>query len=125
MGRCVSFQESTPVVEPPPAPPDPDPAALRAQANDMAVLLQEIRDRIARAEGKGPEPVPRTPALPDPTKVAIVDEERCIICGICESSCPEHAITIEQTATIDPALCSGCGTCVEACPLEVISLAER
>jgi len=53
---------------------------------------------------------------------AIVDEQRCTGCGICEDGCPQEAITVEDVARVDAELCTECGVCVDECPNEAISL---
>lgn len=53
---------------------------------------------------------------------AIVDESKCVACGICADECPQDAIVIEDVAVVDAELCVECGICVEACPNGAISL---
>jgi len=55
---------------------------------------------------------------------AIVDEEKCTACGICEEGCPLQAITVDDVARVDPDLCVECGICVDECPNGAISLPE-
>jgi heterodisulfide reductase subunit A len=55
---------------------------------------------------------------------AVVDEERCSGCGICEPLCPYRAISYDgepRVAKINEAVCKGCGVCAAACPGGVIS----
>ncbi len=53
---------------------------------------------------------------------AIVDEDVCGGCGICEPVCPYGAISYKdrdegsRLAEVNSSLCIGCGTCVAACP---------
>lgn len=50
-----------------------------------------------------------------------VDQEKCIGCSVCISSCPENAISMENDkATINQDKCNFCGKCFSACPQEVI-----
>lgn len=54
---------------------------------------------------------------------AIVLEERCSGCRICNGLCPFNAISFhddEMVSEVNPALCQGCGTCVAACPAGAI-----
>lgn len=47
------------------------------------------------------------------------DVDLCILCGICQKTCPCHAIKVEKKERvwdIDPFLCIQCGSCVRACP---------
>jgi heterodisulfide reductase subunit A len=59
--------------------------------------------------------------------ISIVDQTRCIGCGLCEAVCPYNAIRVEETAqgniarTI-PASCRGCGVCGAACPQIAITM---
>jgi len=56
------------------------------------------------------------------SRVAVMDEEKCIQCGKCEEHCRFGAI---EKLVIDPILCEGCGVCAYVCPVEAIELRER
>jgi dihydroorotate dehydrogenase (NAD+) catalytic subunit len=60
----------------------------------------------------------RTTHLP-PT----LDEDLCTGCGLCETSCVYHAISVvEDTAELDQDLCQGCGLCVTRCPVDALEM---
>jgi anaerobic sulfite reductase subunit C len=47
----------------------------------------------------------------------VLSEESCSGCGLCEESCPNHAIEIESgLPKIEELKCLNCGRCIEACP---------
>jgi ferredoxin len=61
--------------------------------------------------------------------IAVLDEKRCLKCGICVEVCATYAILIshhcrsnKETVTINPKRCMGCGGCVAACPNKALSL---
>ena len=55
---------------------------------------------------------------------AVIDEDLCSGCRICNLLCPYSAISFDdekKVSTINEALCKGCGTCVAACPSGAIT----
>ncbi|HEX2980817.1 MAG TPA: 4Fe-4S dicluster domain-containing protein [Anaerolineaceae bacterium] len=54
-----------------------------------------------------------------------VDVERCSACENCVSACSFHAIEVDQTAMINETRCIGCGVCVPVCPSGALSLVRR
>lgn len=60
--------------------------------------------------------------------VSMVNEELCIGCGLCESSCSFGAIRLKKVigkgfrAENYSALCKGCGVCAAACPQRAIDM---
>lgn len=49
--------------------------------------------------------------------IAIIDESKCVGCGICVEKCPIEAVSlIDGIAHNDEYKCIGCGVCVHHCP---------
>ncbi|MFU0831899.1 MAG: (4Fe-4S)-binding protein [Oscillospiraceae bacterium] len=46
--------------------------------------------------------------------------DRCVACGVCKESCPEHAISEGEIYKINPSICLECGRCYEVCPHDAI-----
>ena len=65
----------------------------------------------------GDEPIRKRPVY---WRVAEVDEELCIACGICSTKCPFGAILMLNKAYIDPEVCEGCLACIDSCPVNAI-----
>jgi ferredoxin len=64
-----------------------------------------------------------SPMLISSGYVAKVDQEICLGCGECKSTCQFEAIAVPNgTAQVDESACMGCGICVEHCPNQALSL---
>ena len=57
--------------------------------------------------------------------VPAVDQGRCNLCGLCETSCGYRAISCSGGMVIDPGKCFGCGLCVTRCPRRALMLPGR
>lgn len=57
-----------------------------------------------------------------PSAVTFAVTLRCVGCGACLSTCPEHAIRpgADRPLVILRDRCSGCGECVEVCPVDAV-----
>ena len=55
-------------------------------------------------------------------QVALIDEEKCIECGLCQELCRFNAI---NDYTVDSISCEGCGFCFHICPVEAITMKEN
>jgi len=57
------------------------------------------------------------------SKLADIDKEKCIRCGLCIENCRFDAI--DDDFNIDQFLCEGCGVCGLVCPVSAISYTKR
>lgn len=71
-------------------------------------------------------------SLPNPADFAtsnyyaLINDDLCTGCGICETRCQMEAISLENNiASISIKRCIGCGNCVITCPSEAISLQKK
>ncbi|MBC7357806.1 MAG: electron transfer flavoprotein subunit alpha [Desulfacinum sp.] len=55
---------------------------------------------------------------------ALIDPQKCTVCGVCEDVCPVGAISVSETAAAVSDDCTLCGMCVDACEFGAISLPE-
>jgi MinD superfamily P-loop ATPase len=56
------------------------------------------------------------------SQTAVIDDERCTLCGVCEETCRFHAIAQLQ---VDPIACEGCGVCAFVCPENAIRMMDH
>ena len=53
------------------------------------------------------------------------DMEQCILCGMCERTCPANAITVDRAAktwSINRFRCVQCKSCTRACPKKCLTM---
>ncbi len=55
-------------------------------------------------------------------KKALIDEDKCTQCGLCQELCRFKAITDFK---VNPVSCEGCGFCFHVCPVEAITMNEN
>jgi heterodisulfide reductase subunit A len=108
--------------------PKLDPVATMTEGVFIAGCCEspkDIRDSVAQASAAAA----RILALISKGKVetlatiAVIDEEQCSGCRVCNMLCPYGAITFlekEKVSRINDAICKGCGACVAACPSSAI-----
>jgi MinD superfamily P-loop ATPase len=59
-------------------------------------------------------------------QVAIIDPDRCTLCGRCYEVCRFDAVVPgDDTYRVDPLTCEGCDSCVYQCPVEAIHSEEQ
>ena len=54
-------------------------------------------------------------------QVAVIDEEKCTECGLCQELCRFEAI---KDFEVDPMSCEGCGFCYQVCPVDAIAMED-
>src|SRR5665647_3071453 len=55
----------------------------------------------------------------------VVDNDKCIGCGICSKVCPSLAITlVNRKAVVNEKDCRGCGGCNQRCPVYAIEMVK-
>lgn len=119
--------------------PDDLSRATSMQAQDLSDQAKELTDKRNAIAGRigeigstrGSKAVPATELEQDSGQegkqrkmVAVIDQERCINCGLCVEVCPEQALGMDSRyeVVVDASKCTGCGICVNRCPIEAICL---
>ncbi len=58
----------------------------------------------------------------------VIEEDKCIFCGMCVRKCPSNAIKVTRNPKVwsfEKFRCILCGSCVEACPKKCLKLVPR
>ncbi len=57
----------------------------------------------------------------------VVNQDKCIKCGLCWLYCPEDTIDWleDKSVRINYDYCKGCGVCAEVCPVKVIDMVKE
>jgi phytoene dehydrogenase-like protein/NAD-dependent dihydropyrimidine dehydrogenase PreA subunit len=52
----------------------------------------------------------------------LIDEAKCIGCGLCECCCAYNAIEVDRKARVGNDKCTDCTVCVDYCPVDAIAM---
>jgi MinD superfamily P-loop ATPase len=55
-------------------------------------------------------------------QVAVIDQDKCTQCGLCQELCHFDAI---NDFKVDPVSCEGCGFCSRICPVDAITMKDN
>lgn len=58
------------------------------------------------------------------TELPVLDEEKCVKCGLCAVYCPEFCIQEDEQGFFRANLyyCKGCGICAYECPKQALTM---
>jgi len=81
--------------------------------------------KIPNLKFKKPKVFKGVPGILLREKPIVVDEYKCVRCGLCAKKCPMHAIKLDPYPVIDKNKCIRCFCCIEVCPHHALSLREK
>ncbi|MDJ1182124.1 NIL domain-containing protein [Roseofilum casamattae] len=99
---------------------------IRAQVapNQMGKLVLELSGDIDRLEDAIEWMRSQNIQVSQTTSEIVVDEERCVHCGLCTGVCPTQALSLKPdtfSLTFTRSRCIVCEQCIPTCPVQAIS----
>lgn len=87
--------------------------AIKAEVMSIREKLEQLTNEELKQVTGGTEGV----------RIAVINIDSCIQCGVCESACPLGAIRDDGGGyVVYSNNCSGCTMCVDSCPGNAISI---
>ncbi len=82
--------------------------------------------RLAQLTGQPVQPLSSSHGVEAPLSVAVIDENWCIGCTLCQPVCPTDAIVGSHKLmhTVIESACTGCQLCLPVCPVDCIEMVE-
>lgn len=82
--------------------------------------------RLARLTGQPEQPLNASHGVEAPLSLAVIDENWCIGCTLCQPVCPTDAIVGSHKLmhTVIESACTGCQLCLPVCPVDCIEMVE-
>ncbi len=102
-------------------------AAGHAEINQCPPGGAETIASLARLLSRAALPLNPANGVEGPSRVAVIDEDRCIGCVKCLPPCPVDAIIGARrlTHTVIEEHCTGCELCIAPCPVDCITMIPR
>jgi len=57
-------------------------------------------------------------------KKALINKDKCVSCGICQTNCRFDAIDYNDSYTVNKYACEGCAVCTLVCPVNAIKMVD-
>jgi len=99
-------------------------ASDQAGINQCPPGGQEGIARLAAITGRPQKPLNPENGTEGPVRVAVIDEDWCIGCTLCQPVCPTDAIVggNKLMHTVIEPHCTGCELCLPVCPVDCIQM---
>lgn len=91
-------------------------------------IFKDILGNLVKGPVTRNYPAVKRPPFPGERGKLVIEEEKCIFCGMCARKCPSNALKVTRKPkewNFEQFRCILCGTCVEACPKKCLKMVPR
>ena len=91
-------------------------------------IFKDILGNLVKGPATRNYPFEKREPFPGERGKLVIDEEKCIFCGMCARKCPSNALAVSRNPKewrFEQFRCILCGSCVEACPKKCLRLLPR